>query len=208
MERSVIAKPYDYPQTPHVRRHGPEGWTSYKRYRPWLRDEFAFRCVYCLEREVWQDMRRAMHIDHFEPQKLRPDLASDYTNLLYLCTACNVLKGTSLLPDPGVYALAECVAVRDDGQIEAIDSEGVGQLIIDRLCLNDPRAREHRRLWLAIIRCCADNDPSLYVQLMSYPLDLPDLRDPDNTPPFNTKPDGIAESYWERRRRGELPEVY
>ncbi len=34
-----------YPTLPHVRRHGPRGYADYPSYRPWLRDEFAFRCV-------------------------------------------------------------------------------------------------------------------------------------------------------------------
>lgn len=81
MAERLIPEPYAYPSTRHIRRHGPSGWNDYHRYRPWLRDEFAFRCVYCLEREVWRDMRTQMHIDHFQPQKLRPNLAGDYSNL-------------------------------------------------------------------------------------------------------------------------------
>ncbi len=42
--RTVFA----YASTDHQRRHGPRGYTSYRAYKPWLRDEFAFRCVYCL----------------------------------------------------------------------------------------------------------------------------------------------------------------
>lgn len=90
MEGRVIPEPFAYPSSPHVRRHGPRGWKDYQRYRPWLRDEFAFRCVYCLEREIWRDMREAFHIDHLIPQQLQPDLKYDYNNLLYLCPACNV----------------------------------------------------------------------------------------------------------------------
>ena len=45
--------PFMYPGQSHVRRHGPAGYADYKRYRPWLRDEFTFRCVYCLKRERW-----------------------------------------------------------------------------------------------------------------------------------------------------------
>lgn len=42
-----------YPATPHVRRHGPLGYKDYQSFKPWLRDEFTFRCVYCLLRERW-----------------------------------------------------------------------------------------------------------------------------------------------------------
>jgi hypothetical protein len=44
---------FDYPVGTHVRRHGPQGYLDYKHYKPWLRDEFSFRCVYCLCRETW-----------------------------------------------------------------------------------------------------------------------------------------------------------
>ncbi len=47
-----MTTPFRYPDGPHQRRHGPRGYASYESYRPWLRDEFAFRCVYCLTREA------------------------------------------------------------------------------------------------------------------------------------------------------------
>lgn len=48
-----MVQPYVYPAEPHQRRHGPAGYASYEEYRPWLEDEFCFRCVYCLKRMVW-----------------------------------------------------------------------------------------------------------------------------------------------------------
>jgi len=42
-----------YPRHLHIRRHSPRGYRTYRAYKPWLRDEFAFRCVYCLWRERW-----------------------------------------------------------------------------------------------------------------------------------------------------------
>ena len=32
-------------ETPHVRCHAPKGYQDYRSYKPWLRDEFPFRCV-------------------------------------------------------------------------------------------------------------------------------------------------------------------
>lgn len=49
----TLPVPFAYTSTPHQRRHGPSGYDSYEAYKPWLRDEFVFRCVYCLEREMW-----------------------------------------------------------------------------------------------------------------------------------------------------------
>src|ERR1700682_3612702 len=50
---------FAYPSEPHQRKHGPAGYTNYEEYKPWLRDEFTFRCVYCLERELWYPDRAA-----------------------------------------------------------------------------------------------------------------------------------------------------
>ena len=48
----LMTSPFVYPASPHVRRHGPMGYADHASFRPWLRDEFAFRCVYCLRRET------------------------------------------------------------------------------------------------------------------------------------------------------------
>ncbi len=85
-----MTDPFAYPPAPHVRRHGPQGYADYQSYRPWLRDEFSFRCVYCLLREQWGQMRGGHAIDHFLPVAQHPDRANDYDNLVYACTAWNV----------------------------------------------------------------------------------------------------------------------
>jgi hypothetical protein len=204
--RRVIPEPYSYPAIPHNRRHGPGGWNSYQKYLEWLRDEFAFRCVYCLEREVWRDMRGRMHIDHFEPQALRPDLKCEYTNLLYLCPACNSQKSDSILPDPCVTALGSCLRVYKDGKIEALNKQG--ELLIDVLALDQPEAKQRRRFVIGNILSHRENNWPMFVEWMRYPENLPNLGDPQNTPPHNNKPEGIAQSYFEKRRQGQLDVVY
>ena len=44
---------FRYPPSALVRRHGPAGYSDYASFRPWLRDDFSFRRVYCLIRERW-----------------------------------------------------------------------------------------------------------------------------------------------------------
>ena len=61
--------PFNYPALAHRQRHGPLGYADYESYRPWLRDEFAFRCVYCLFRETWGKLRGAFNLDHFQPNR-------------------------------------------------------------------------------------------------------------------------------------------
>jgi len=200
----MIPKPFAYPPGPHARRHGPAGWKDYGRYRPWLRDDFCFRCVYCLIRENWIDMRRGYQIDHFVPQKLRPDLKADYDNLLYLCADCNNLKGAALLPDPCKVALDSCLRFHSDGTVEAINSDG--ERIIEILQLDDERLIDFRRRKFGILQSLAANDRPLFTEEMGFPKDLPDLSaDP---PPTNTRPAGMQTSWLSLRKAGKLPQVY
>jgi hypothetical protein len=204
MERRMIPRPFAYPSGSHVRRHGPAGWKNYGRYRPWLRDEFSFRCVYCLIREPWIDMRRGYQIDHFVPQKLRPDLKADYDNLLYLCAHCNNLKGAALLPDPCVVALGSCLRFLPDGTVEALSTDG--ERIIEILQLDDSRLVDFRRRKIGGLNSLAENNWPLFVEEMGFPKDLPDLAaDP---PPKNTRPTGLRSSWLALRNAGALPEVY
>jgi len=78
-----LPTPFAYPTTPHARRHGPRGYKNYQDYKPFLRDDFTFRCVYCLERETWYPNRDAsFSVDHFEPKVLNPP-ASGNTRILF-----------------------------------------------------------------------------------------------------------------------------
>ena len=75
--------PFRYPTSPHKRQHGPQGYTNYESYKPWLRDEFSFRCVYCLVRERhYPNREAAFGVDHLIPQRVAPELALHYDNLL------------------------------------------------------------------------------------------------------------------------------
>jgi len=56
---------FDYPPAPLVRIHGPQGYARYELYRAWLRDEFAFRYVYCLSREQWGRVTGEFDLDPF-----------------------------------------------------------------------------------------------------------------------------------------------
>jgi hypothetical protein len=95
--------PFSYPQTRHQRKHGPQGYESYKSFKDWLRDEFTFRCVYCLERERWHpNGQAAFGVDHAKPKGKAKyaHLICDYRNLLYVCNRCNSAKTDELLLDP------------------------------------------------------------------------------------------------------------
>lgn len=201
----MIPAPYQYPPGPHQRSHGPDGWKDYRRYRDWLRDEFSFRCVYCLERETWRDMRIGMQIDHFEPQVRAPGLKGTYDNLLYLCPACNLLKGDAALPDPCSLPLDQCLRVDVDGRIVAMREEG--DLMIEVLELDDERVVNHRRRIMGtVLSHAAMADDAQLTLWLGYPTKLPDLL--GQSPPTNTRPDGARNCCYERRKQGKLPQLY
>src|SRR5271168_1524332 len=112
-----MSNPFEYPPSPHVRRHGPQGYTDYSSYRPWLRDEFSFRCVFCLLRERW--VTGAFHLDHFLPVGHQPHEANEYENLFYSCAACNSAKRDLDIPDPTHVFVDADVRVLSDGTLAA-----------------------------------------------------------------------------------------
>lgn len=196
--------PFLYPETQHVRRHAPYGYDTYESFRPWLRDEFLFRCVYCLKREQWGIIKSHYNLDHFLPQARVPEAALDYENLLYTCITCNSVKRDQIVPDPCQCMLHGRVIVHEDGSINGTDSES--RRLIRKLGLDDPEYSEFRRLWIDIIALAQKHDQNLFQRLMKYPENLPDLS--ALRPPHNFRPEGIEESCHARRVRGVLSETY
>jgi len=200
-----MTAPFVYPSVPHVRLHGPRGYANHESYRPWLRDEFAFRCVYCLIRETWGPLKAVYALDHFLPTAWRPDLAREYDNLLYGCVSCNLTKGSLTTPDPCSALLNSEVTVSEDGAIHATTLQA--RKLIELLGLNRPSLREFRELWIRIVRVAALHDHGLYRQVLGYPQDLPDLSSL-RPPEGSVRADGLTQSHLARRRRGELPQTY
>ena len=87
-------------------------------YRPWPRDEFTFRCVYCLQREQWGRAIGQFDVEHFRPLVNSPELGVTYENLLYACHTCNLLKGVKGVPDPSQVLTTEAAGGNPDGSIE------------------------------------------------------------------------------------------
>lgn len=196
---------FDYAEHPHRRKHGPAGYKDYESYRPWLRDEFCFRCVFCLRREQWSLLLGNWDIDHFEPQSRAPDKSLDYENLLYVCRTCNLNKSDSLVVDPCGVALGELMQVDADGMITSLNDEG--ELLIQVLRLNNADYTNFRRRMLSILAAVEQQEPETFVALMGYPDELPALR-LLNPPSGNSRPEGIENSCLVRREKGDLPEIY
>jgi hypothetical protein len=201
-------EPFAYSVVPHARRHGPYGYRTYESYRDWLRDEFSFRCVFCLRREQWGLVMATWDIDHFAPQSSHPQDKLDYENLLYVCHTCNVIKNDRTVANPCRIAFGHCLKVHEDGTIVALNENG--KALIEQLRLDNADYTRFRSLIIAILRSLLrspdPNDRQTYIRLMCYPDDLRDLS--RLKPPGNSRPEGINASCYARRMRSESPEIY
>lgn len=202
---ALTAHPYRYPTQPRTRRHGPAGYKDYRDYRPWLEDEFLFRCVYCLKRQKWAHTD-IWSVDHLIPQVEAAELECDYNNLVLTCQWCNNRKLADSVPDPVAVAYGNCLRIDDStGEVRSLDKDG--EILIRVLKLNSLehiRTRLSTLLQLKIMARCAPNE---WKRMMGFPEDLPNLRR-KNPPDGNSRPEGLDESCYEQRQRNELPEVY
>ncbi len=176
----TVSSPLAYLASAHKRRHAPAGYVDYQNYKPWLRDEFTFRCVYCLERERWYPTcSAAFSVDHVIPQLMAPERICDYNNLVYACLRCNSNKRTLRLPDPTRVPFAKCLSVGDHGIISALNADGAD--LIDVLHLNDSPIIDTRKKYLRLITLKLDfpddaDVHALFLDAFGYPDDLPDLK--------------------------------
>jgi hypothetical protein len=202
---------FAYPRAARVRRHGPCGYLNHALYKPWLRDEFEFRCVYCLCRERWfPDGDDAFSVDHLDPSSLAVRPAREYENLVYACCRCNSAKrDIPGLPDPCADPYGQHVFVLSDGTIRALTDMGrdlIGICQLDRAGLT-----EYRRRMIDLWNSIATRDSAAVVILrrryFGYPDALPRLfrlRPPGG----NRRLKGIVESFFQRQSRNELPDFY
>jgi hypothetical protein len=139
------------------------------------------------------------------PAVTQPEAPAKYDNLLYSCVTCNGVKGARSVPDPLTILLDGSVWVEPDGSLHAEAAEAAH--LIELLDLNHPRKVEFRALWIEVVSLCRRKDPDLHRRLVGYPDDLPDLSRL-RPPAGNSRPEGIAQSHYARRSRGELPPTY
>src|SRR5262249_12566553 len=135
-------------------KHAPAGYANYADYKPWLRDEFEFRCVYCLHRETWSREGTAVFsVDHVIPRAF--DTAGvffcGYSNLLYACNRCNSARQDALVLDPTREGMGEHLRVHPDGTIVGLTFDGL--ILIELLHLNNLSAiKERQRIFRILDR--------------------------------------------------------
>lgn len=207
--REAPISPLAYSAFAHVRRHGPVGYLDDAHYKPFLRDDFDYRCVYCLCREAWfPDGASSFSVEHLVPTSQSPAGLTGYDTLVYACNFCNSSRSDRPLPLDPCAGLARHLETQADGAVVGIDLFGAAFADICRL--NRPELIRFRRMVQAILALEDSPDPAavgLCRAYLAYPDDLPDLsllRPPGG----NTRPEGVEQSAFVRRQRGELPATY
>lgn len=203
--------PFAYATHPHTRRHGPLEYKAPQSFKPWLRDEFTFQCVYCLWRENWcADGDDSFSVEHLYPRVTHPDRVCDYENLLYACCRCNSLKQDAQpVLDPCEHAWGDHLAAEEDGTLSALSPEGERLLEVCRL--NRPLLVEASSRMMKVmekLRTTATEEAlALLRHYLAFPVNLPALSKL-KPPGGNYRSEGIAESYYEQREAGKLSETY
>ena len=215
----MLPAPLTLPVGPYTRRHGPYGLT-YDKYKAWLRDEFQFRCVYCLHREKWdRDGWRNFQLDHIIPQTKGADKIHLYENLVYSCASCNRTKQDRPLPDPCSVAYHGHYRFEADGTVTPLTPQGA--LYVEILGLDAPHLEAFRRKTFRtydkleeLLDLIGDDLDALDEEgvldeveaLAGYPDDIPDLRKKQHK--LNTKPESKLQCYFARLERAEISRLY
>ncbi len=209
---------FSYPNQPHSRKHGPRGYLNHDGFKEWLRDEFTFRCVYCLFRERhYPNDKDAFSVDHHLAQKPHPKLALEYDNLVYACVACNSRKKAKLALDPCKEAFSSHLHVNSDGIVTGLSVEGKD--LVDCLSLNRPKLVRSRQKHLLMENIVA-NAPSVtdltdrervliecHKDTLRFPEDLPNLA-ALRPPKGNSRPCGVLNCFFALAATGRLPNAY
>lgn len=208
---SIVPWPFAFDSSAISNRiHGPKGYADYSGYKDWLRDEFSFRCIYCLTREQWErDPRSTFGVEHLVPQSVDQSKATDYDNLVYACNTCNSARSRCDLPvDVTRTPLGEHLALAGDGTYQ--HRTELGRSLIDLLKLNlQPLIEARRRTLFAYGRVLGKYPgvQGLDFDLFRYPGDLPDLS-ALKPPGGNDRPNGLLACAFRRRAENRLSEFY
>lgn len=190
----------------YVRKHGPTGYTDYSSYKDWLRDEFSFRCIYCLIRETWVPNGDGFFtVEHLLPKSSHEADECNYENLFYCCTRCNSNKGIKDFPySPCEFDFSKHISIDINGKVKSLSKEG--DVIISIFFLEDSQLTNFRETMINALETLKTENINTYNKLLRFPEDLPDLK--SKRPVGNTRPDGIRECYFEQKLKGYLPNTY
>ena len=155
----MIANPFLYPEAKHRRRLSPGPFSDYRTFKPYLREEFRGKCVYCRVPDGLMKPE-GFCVEHYRPRKRFPELECAYTNLFYACNGCNNKKGIYwpsgeesakgiVLLNPCDMVMSEHVRFRG---ATVMPRSKQGEFFIDWLQLNELRSVKYRSYLLALIK--------------------------------------------------------
>ncbi len=83
------------------RKEPPPPAKHYRRYRPFVREDFSQCCAYCLICELLAGGKDNFELDHFRPKSISEfeSLVNDFYNIYYSCHVCNHYK-SNIWPTP------------------------------------------------------------------------------------------------------------
>lgn len=126
-------------------------------------------CTVCIANGGWRVVFTSII---FFPWSNDP-ICTQYDNLLYCCSSCNLRKLDANVADPCHTLLRSTVTVQPDGSIRGETPEAIAT--IDHLGLNDQHYIGFRRVWMRIVEIVAASRPQSLAEILGYPDDLPDL---------------------------------
>jgi 5-methylcytosine-specific restriction endonuclease McrA len=153
--------PFSYPEDRIVRRLTPGPFRNYHLYKPYLREEFSRRCVYCRLPDGMKGLD-TFGIDHYRPMVRFPAGETEYNNLFYACNTCNRRKGTFwpdeqqrrqglFLPNPCDHRMADHLSYRG-GRVEP--ASPTGSFALELLQLNTEEDVTFRERMLRVVERC------------------------------------------------------
>jgi hypothetical protein len=142
------------------RRQNPPHFDDYKQYKPYLREDFSYACVYCAVHENELGGPRIFGVEHFRPKNnpAQPEfraLVTVYYNLMYACSVCNSFKREDWPSDDpineGKGYIDPCEHDYDDHFVQTSDFQvkglsPVADYMIERLHLNRRQLQKLREI--------------------------------------------------------------
>jgi hypothetical protein len=149
---------FRYPKLRHRRKLSPGPFATYQQYKPFLREEFGHRCVYCRLADVMVGGVKAFTVDHYYSKKFYPHLETQYDNLFYACPECNRWKHTwpftargkrltFIIPNPCAAIMSSHLEY-EGARVVSRSEDGARTLEV--LHLNNAGRIELRELWLGL----------------------------------------------------------
>lgn len=149
-----------------IKRSAVPSKSRYSDYKEYIRKDFLYVCIYCGIHENAYSGYRRFQIDHVKPKSDSRfiTLENDYSNLVYSCPDCNLMKKASWPSDdpivdgrgwldPEQYDYEDFYTIQvTDKNIKIIASKPLGKWLINELALDHPTRLQILFTWYGAIR--------------------------------------------------------